>query len=247
MRINTVIVEDEEKSLYVLQELIRQSATDIDIVGIASHVEKAVRLIESTAPQLVFLDIRIADGLGFEVLQQLQQRDFELICITAYDDYALDAFRFSAIDYLLKPVGMEECQEALTRVRKRLTERRHHDTIGALLHNLAEPNNKKIGIPTANSYDFIDLGAIVWCHSNGGYTTFHLTDGSKHVACRTLGVYEAMLCNGSFVRIHHSAIINTQHIKSYVKGNGGYVVMSDNTKLEVSQRRKAAFLKRLML
>ena len=247
MRIKTVIVEDEEKSLYVLQELIRQSATDLDVVGVASHVGKAVQVIESTAPQLVFLDVRIADGSGFEVLKQLQQRHFELICITAYDNYALDAFRFSAIDYLLKPVGMEEWQEALTRVRKKLTERRHYDSIGALLHNLAEANNKKIGIPTANSYDFIDLSTVVWCHSDGGYTTFHLTDGSKHVACRNLGVYEAMLCSGSFFRIHNNAIINTQHIKSYVKGNGGYVVMSDNTELEVSQRRKAAFLKRLML
>jgi two-component system LytT family response regulator len=210
-------------------------------------VAKAVRLIESTSPQLVFLDVRLSDGLGFDVLRQLKQRDFELICITAYDSYALEAFRFSAVDYLLKPIGPEEWEEALIRVRKRLTERSSQGSIAALLHNLSGNPNKKMSIPTPTGFDFIDLVDIVWCQSEGAYTAFHLTTGVTLLSSRNLGEYESMLCNGRFFRIHNSIIVNCQYVKSYMKGRGGYVLMTDGAELEVSQRRKADFLKKLTL
>ncbi|GGB19359.1 LytR/AlgR family response regulator transcription factor [Puia dinghuensis] len=246
MAINTVIIEDEEKSIYVLREFLRQLAPDMEVTGVAGHVEKAVRIIEEKAPQLVFLDIRIGNGLGFDVLKQLEKRDFELICITAYDSYALEAFRYSAIDYLLKPIGINELAEALLRVRQRLTERNTHNGIGALLHNLSGHPNKKISIPTAQGYEFVDLENIIWCRSDGSYTTLYLTDGSKLVSSRNIGYYEDLLCKGSFFRIHHNTIINLHWIKSYIKGKGGYVVMSNQVELEVSYRRKAEFLRRLM-
>src|SRR5579859_2576825 len=235
MPIKTVIVEDEEKSLCVLKELIRISAADIEVLGVASHVEKAVDLIESIAPQLVLLDVRIADGLGFEVLKRLHKRDFQLICITAYDNYAVAAFRYSAIDYLLKPVGMEDWQEMLRRVRTRLAERDDVDRVGALLHRLDDPVRKKLTLSTLNGFDFVDLADIVWCNSEGGYTVFHLADRSKRVSSRNLGAYEAQLCEEGFFRIHHSCMINLRCIKSYKKGKGGYVVMCNNVELEVSQ------------
>lgn len=246
MNINTVIIEDEEKSIYVLRELLRQSAPDIEVAGIAGHVEKAVRLIEENTPQLVFLDIRIGDGLGFEVLRRLQKRDFELICITAYDRYALEAFRYSAIDYLLKPIGIQDLEEALQRVRRRIVQRNTYDGVGTLLHNLSGQPNKIIGLPTSQGFDFIDLAKITWCQSNGAFTIFYLTDGSKHTASRNIGYYEDMLCSGDFFRIHHNAIVNLHHIKSYVKGKGGYIIMSDNTELEVSHRRKTEFLAKML-
>ena len=245
MAINTVIIEDEEKSIYVLRDLLRQSAPDIEVSGIAGHVEKAVRLIEDNVPQLVFLDIRIGDGLGFDVLRRLQKRDFELVCITAYDRYALEAFRYSAIDYLLKPIGTQDLEESLQRVRRRLAQRSSLDNIGNLLHNLSGHPNKIISIPTSQGFDFINLESIIWCQSNGAYTIFHLTDGSKHTASRNIGCYEELLCTGDFFRIHHNAIVNLHRIRSYVKGKGGYIIMCNDTELEVSHRRKAEFLQKM--
>lgn len=249
MPIKTIIVEDEEKSLYVLQELISQLATDLAVCGTASHTDSAVQLIETNAPDLVFLDVRIGDGTGFDVLRKLAHRNFELIFFTAYNNYALDAFRFAAIDYLLKPIGIQEFEEAVERVRKRLIEKKHKYSIEALLHNLAQQSgqHKKINIATLNGYEFIELGNIIWCRSDNTYTTFYLNDQSKISSSRNLGYYEDLLNRNNFCRIHHSVMINMQLIKSYVKGKGGCVIMADGTELEISQRRKGEFLDKLAL
>ena len=249
MLIKTIIIEDDEKSLYVLQDLITRFTTDLDLCGAASHTAKAIGLIENTAPQLVFLDIRIGDGTGFDVLRKLSYKNFELICITAYDNYAVEAFRFSAVDYLLKPIGLEEFEEAVGRARKRLAEKTRYDSVDNLLRNLSQRNEqeRKISIPTLNGYEFIALSDIVWCKSDGAYTIFYFGNQQKLVSSRRLGHYEDLLFTNNFCRIHNSIIINMQLIKSYVKGKGGYVVITDGTELEISQRRKGDFLGKLAI
>jgi len=249
MLIKTIIIEDDEKSLYVLQDMITRFTTDLDLCGTAGHTAKAVGLIETMAPQLVFLDICIGDGTGFDVLRQLSSRNFELVCITAYDNYALEAFRFSAVDYLLKPIGIDEFEEAVGRARKRLAEKNQYNAIDGLLRNLSARNEpeKKVGIPTLNGYEFVALSDIIWCKSDGAYTIFYLGNQSKLVSSRRLGHYEDLLFANNFCRIHNSIIINMQLIKSYVKGKGGYVVMTDGTELEISQRRKGDFLDKLAI
>lgn len=249
MPFKTIIIEDEENSLYVLQELISELANDLAVCGSASHTENAVQLIETSAPDLVFMDVRIGDGTGFDVLQQLTNRNFELVFVTAYNNYALEAFKFSAIDYLLKPVGMNEFEEAVEKARKRLLAKQSNDKIEMLLHNLVQQTGqlKKINIATLNGYEFIELCNIVWCKSESSYTVFHLTDKSKIISTRNLGYYEDLLKHNNFCRIHNSVIINMQLVKSYYKGKGGYVIMNDGTELEVSQRRKGDFLNRLII
>jgi two-component system LytT family response regulator len=249
MPFKTVIIEDEEKSLHVLQDLIGKLAHDLTVCGTASHIESAIHLIETSAPDLVFLDVCIGDGTGFDVLQNLTNRNFELVFITAYDNYALQAFRFSAIDYLLKPIGMDEFEEAVEKARKRLSAGKSYDRIEGLLHNVFQQAEqfKKINIATLTGYEFIDLQNIVWCKSDGAYTIFHLADKSKIASSRNLGYYEDLLTRNNFCRIHHSVVINMQLIKSYVKGKGGCVTMTDGTELEISQRRKTDFLGRLSL
>jgi two-component system LytT family response regulator len=249
MVFKTVIIEDEESSLYVLQDMISQLAPNLNVQGTASHLESAVQLIKDNTPDLVFLDVRIGDGTGFDLLEKLSDRNFELIFVTAYDTYALEAFRFAAIDYLLKPIGMNEFEEAVKRAEKRITEKKGYDTIGTLLHNLAQKSeqHKKINIATLNGYEFVELRDIVWCKSDGAYTIFYLADKSKIASARNLGYYEPLLSNNNFCRIHNSVIINMQLIKSYVKGKGGHIVMSDGAELEISQRRKGDFLGRLMI
>jgi len=249
MLIKTIIIEDDEKSLYVLQDMITRFTTDLELCGSAGYTAKAIGLIEATTPQLVFLDIRIGDGTGFDVLRKLSHRDFELICITAYDNYALEAFRYSAVDYLLKPIGIDEFEEAVGRARKRLMEKSRHNSIDDLLRNLSQRSEqeKKISVPTLNGYEFIALSDIIWCKSDGAYTIFYLGSQSKLVSSRRLGHYEDILFRNNFFRIHNSIIINMQLIKSYVKGKGGYVVMTDGTELEISQRRKGDFLGKLAI
>jgi two-component system LytT family response regulator len=249
MRIKTIIIEDEEDSLYVLQTLIGELATDLEVCGTAGHMDNAIQLIETTAPDLVFLDVRMADGTGFDVLRKLTNRHFELIFVTAYDNYALEAFRFAAIDYLLKPIGTVEFEEAIARARERLKEKERHHTIDALLYNLVQQNaqHKKINIATLSGFEFIELQDIVWCKSEGTYTSFYLFNKSKITSAHNLGYYESLLQRNNFFRIHHSVIINMQYIKSYVKGKGGYVIMTDGTELGISHRRKTDFLNKLAL
>lgn len=246
MTIQTIVIEDEAKSMHVICDLIEQFTTDLALIGTADSVEKSVRLIESRSPHLVVLDIQIADGTGFDVLRKLSYRNFELICITAYDNYAVEAFRFSAIDYLLKPIGIPEFKEAVDRARKRIMEKDKQQQIDALLYNLSLQNtqDRKIGIATLSGCEFVDLKEIIWCNADGNYTTFHLANNVKLISSRHLGSYEGLLCANNFFRIHNTSIINLRFIKSYVKGKNGYVIMANGARLEIAQRRKGDFLDR---
>jgi two-component system, LytTR family, response regulator len=249
MQISTIIIEDEENSFRVLAGLIRQFAPELEICGSASHVNDAVDLIDTQKPDLVFMDVRLADGTSFDVLKKLDRKNFVLIIITAYDNYALEAIRFSTIDYLLKPVGIPEFEEAVRRAKKTLLMNIKQTTIDSLLHNLERKNSldKKINIPTLTGYEFVELQQITWCKADGPYTTFYLANKSKIVSSRHLGFYEELLISHNFCRIHNTTIINMQYAKSYVKGRSGYVILVDGTQLEVSQRRKADFLNKLQL
>lgn len=245
MPIQTLVIEDEERSLHVICNLIREFASDIELIGSAGYVDRGAELISDKLPQLVFMDIRLADGTGFDVLRKVPSRNFELIFVTAHEDYAVDAFRASAVDYLLKPIGIPEFEEAVGRARKRLDDKNRHERIDALLNNWMPQGNqeRKIGIATMGSYEFIDIKDILWCISEGSYTRFHLVNETKLVSSRNLGFYENLLCTNNFYRIHNSTIINLRFIKSYTKGKNSCIVLTDGTQLEISQRRKTDFLK----
>jgi two-component system LytT family response regulator len=249
MVISTVIIEDEQKSAEVVSDLLQQYAPDLELAGTAGNVEKSVRLIESKVPHLIFMDVQIADGTAFDVLRKLSFRNFELIFITAYNHYAVEAFRFAAIDYLLKPLGIPEFEQAVNRVRKRISEKNDHLDIGRLLQYMSGQKEKqpKISISTISGFEFVDPDEINWCSSEGAYTVFHFSGKTKLVSSRNLGFYEDTLSVNNFCRIHHGTMINMGYIKSYIKGKGGYVIMKDGTELEVSQRRKAEFLKKYTL
>jgi len=236
MPIQTIILEDEAKSLDVISNLIRQFTSDIELIGSAGWVDKSVQLISEKTPQLVFMDIRLADGTGFDVLKKVTSRDFELIFVTAYEEYALDALRVSALDYLLKPIGIPEFEEAVGRARDKIREKKN------LEHNSIE---RKIGVATLSGYEFIDAKDIIWCTSRSSYTHFYCSDGKKLISSRNLGFYEDLLYARNFYRIHNSSIINLRFLKSYIKGKISYVVLTDGTRLEISQRRKGEFLEML--
>jgi two-component system, LytTR family, response regulator len=249
MQFKTLVIEDEPNSLEAITILIKNYSTNLELAGSAAAVNDAVTLIKSQKPDLVFMDVRIADGTGFDVLRKLPAINFELIFVTAYDSYAMEAIKFSAVDYLMKPVGIQEFEEAIARVKKRLEEKTKQQNVDALLYNLAQQNNadKKISIPTATGYEFINMKDVIWCGSDGPYTAFYLITKQKIISSRHLGFYEELLADKNFCRINHSIIINMLHIKRYIKGKGGQVIMNDDTELEISQRRKTDFLDKLAL
>lgn len=249
MPIKTLIIEDDQKSVQVLDGLIRRLAEDLQVAGSAGHVEDAVELIESTMPELVFMDVQLADGTCFDVLKKLSYRNFSLVMVTAFDQYALEAIRYAALDYLLKPIGIAQFEEAVARARKSLSLKLRQHQIETLIQQIGQPGgqDRKISIPTLNGYEFLEQEEILWCQSEGSYSVFHLTDKTKVISSRNIGYYEEVLDSSKFCRIHHGTIIHMRYVKSYRKGKVGTVVLTDGTELEIAQRRKGVFLDKLAL
>lgn len=246
--IRAVIVEDEKNSQDLLKELVEQYCESISVVAIAGNVTQALKALKTHQPDLIFLDIELPDGDGFQVLENSENLNFDVIFTTAYNQYAMRAFKFSATDYLLKPVDIEELQEATKRVvEKQKDKKDSSDKITALLQNIRNLNTpfKKIVLPTSNGFTVVDPSEIIRCESDRNYTFIFLTDGRKILVSRTIKEYDEMLRDYNFFRIHQSHLINLSFLKNYTRGRGGYVELKDGTILDVSARKKSEFLKRM--
>jgi two-component system LytT family response regulator len=245
--IKAVIVDDELKGRETLRTLIQKHCTGIEVLGMAESVASGVLLIRSVTPDLVFLDIEMPGGNGFDLLDKLKDKNFEIIFTTAYSQYAIKAIRFSALDYLLKPINPEELKDAVSRVSQllaaRTSNRRNVDT---LLSNLKESNEpKKLALPNTEGLAFVNLDEIIRCQADANYTGIFLTSGKKILVARTLKDYEELLSEDNFCRVHHAHLINLKHVREYIKGEGGVVLMSDGSRVEVSRRKKNEFIERL--
>jgi two-component system LytT family response regulator len=235
----TVIIDDEKKSRQTLLNFIAKYASQLTVIGEADCVEKGVELIDSEKPDLVFLDIQMPDGTGFDLLGQVEYSGFKLIFCTSYDNYAVKAFRFSAIDYLLKPVDPDIFTAA---IKKALTEsngstKKRIDTLQA---NKTDFN--RLALHAAEGISIVRISDIIRCESSINYTHFIMVDGTKILVTKTLKDYDELLCNHGFIRIHKSHLVNLNHIKKYIKGEGGWVIMADDSKIEVSRRKKDSLL-----
>lgn len=206
-----------------------------------------MQAIQDLKPGLVFLDVQMGDQTGFDLLQQIDEIDFEVIFITAHEKYAVQAFRFSAFDYLLKPVDRNELLTAIEKLKEKFSQQEQSQKIETLFHNLKSLNgaSRRISIPTGNGLLFPEVNEIVRCESDINYTHIFLKDRQKITVSRTLKEFEELLSDCNFFRIHNSHLINLSFIKSYQKGKGGMVTLTDNTQIEVSVRRKEQFLKRI--
>lgn len=245
--IRTVLVDDEVDSIRVLQKLLEAFCPDVSVVGQADGVESAARLIRATSPDLVILDIEMVQGNAFDLLNQLQPLSFRVIFVTAFDNYAIRAFKYSAVDYLLKPVDIEELRNAISRVaaipRDSLAQQMRllMENVGAL-----QVSQQKMAIPTITGLIFVPVHDILRFEGKGGYTHIYLGNGEQIVATRTIKDYEDILPEAVFFRIHNSQIINLQKIQKYNKGRGGTVTMEDGSVIEVASRRREEFLRRLL-
>jgi two-component system LytT family response regulator len=245
--IRTIIIEDEQKSRELLDAMIQKNCPELEIIGHASDVPQGVELIRGSKPDLVFLDISMPNGTGFEVLEQVSDQHFELIFATASDQHALKAIKYSACDYLLKPIDADELKAAVDKVVKKKKSNSGMDNLQFLIEHLkrADENFQKITLPTGNAYEIVNIKDIIRCEADGSYTTFYLGDKRKLVISAGLKHYEELLPEIDFIRVHHHHLINMNHVLRFLKEDGGYAIMSDGSKIEISRRKKEAFMDRL--
>jgi two-component system, LytTR family, response regulator len=244
--IRAIIVEDEPKNLKILQSLIKKYCPEITLVGSTPNVDSAYQLILEENPDLLFLDIELIFGNAFDLLDKLKPLKFEVIFVTAYGDYALKALKYSALDYLLKPVKIEELKLAVQKAVDRNNLKDINDKLNNLLFNLRKPQETlaRLALPTQEGLVFIPIIEIIRLQAQGGYT-FVFTEKGKFVASKNIKEYEEVLPESMFCRVHHSHIINLNAVKNYQKGRGGEVVMTDGTRIEVATRRKEYLLQKL--
>lgn len=241
------IVEDEKANVKVLKKLISDYCPGLTVIGEASDIVESVKALSIINPDIVFLDVELSDGLSFEILKNLPERKFEVIFITAHNEYAVRAFRYAAVDFLQKPVNPLELAEAVARATFRKNRIKPDEQMKLLYKSFIEPSGKSetMALPTIDGLHFISISDIIRLEAEGGYTNFYLVNNEKIMVSKTLKDFEDLLDDHNFMRIHHSHIINLKKLKRYVKGNGGHVIMVDNSQVDVAARRKDEFLNRV--
>lgn len=241
--IKALIIDDEKRSRESLQQLVQENCADVEIVALADSVASGVAEVKKQQPDLLFLDIELQDGTGFDLLEQVASNDFHVIFTTAFENYALRALKISAVDYLLKPINQEEMVKAVSKVVSMHEEESSNKNFELLLQNLQNNSGKhKIALPTSDGLTFINVHDIIRCKADGSYTHFFFKDGKKILVSKKIKEYEELLSPYNFVRIHHSHMINLDEVSKYVRGDGGYVVMSDGETVYVSKRKKEDFM-----
>jgi two-component system LytT family response regulator len=238
----TIVIIDDEQHCTDRIRFLLQSYIPHAHITCFTTVPEAIKGIEEQRPDIVFLDVHLNDETGFDVLSAVSYRNFNLIFTTAYEQYAIRAFKLSAIDYLLKPVDQEDFENAMQKALKKIEQEQLYDRIDVLLSHLSSENlPRKISIPSKEGYTFLDIADIIRCEADVNYTHIFLSDGKKYTVSKSLKYFEELLSQQNFFRIHNSHLINIAYVKTYDRG--GYVILSNHTKLEVSIRRKEEFFK----
>lgn len=237
--IKTVIIDDENKSRQVLKDMLQNYCPEISILGEAAGCDEGVHLIRELKPQLVFLDIQMPDGSGFNVLEAFEKPSFEVVFVTAYDQYAIKAIKCSALDYLMKPINLEDLKMAAERYKKKSFSGEINQRLEILLQNISKPlKPRKIVLSTAEGYHIVNPDDIVRCQSDSYYTSFYFVDGKRIIVSKTLKEFDELLSDFGFIRTHKSHLVNVKYIKSFLRADGGFILMTDGTEVPVSRRKK---------
>jgi len=243
--IKAICIDDEPLARESIIDLLKLSKTNVEIVGEADGVESGLLALEKYNPDLVFLDIQLEDGTGFDLLKRLPRINFKLIFITAYEEFAIRAFKFSAVDYLLKPLNPTDFFLALNKVeilQEKESQQKHFEALLSHL-NPNEKNKQKLVLRTAESIHLINIQSIMRCEASGGYTEFILENGKTILVSKGLIEYDELLSTCGFIRTHQSHLININFIESYEKTEGGYILMQDKTIVPVSNRKKESIIR----
>ncbi|MEX0290834.1 MAG: LytR/AlgR family response regulator transcription factor [Flavobacteriaceae bacterium] len=244
--IRAIIIDDEYDGRESLEQALGEYCPEVQIVAVCEGPEQGIVAIQDFKPDLVFLDIQMPRMSGFDVLQQLSPIYFQVIFVTSYDRYAIKAIKFSALDYLLKPVDVDELIGAVSKVKNQLSSPGNAHHYQSVINNIQYTSGKidKLAIPTFEGIDFYNTEDIIYCQAEGNYTTLFMLLNKKEVVSRNLKDFENLLTGSGFCRVHKSYLINMKHIHKYVRGDGGYVVLSEDHHVDISRRRKEAFLRR---
>ena len=244
MSLTALIIDDEQNARQTLRGLLEAIAPDVTVLAEAKDTTQGRSYIEKLKPGLVFLDINMPGQTGIEFIESLDTLDFHVIFITAYEEYAVKAFRLNAIDFLLKPVDPDELEQAIEKVKATPPVRK--EQVQSLKESMSPQSTvDRIALPTAEGIHFVYLTDIVWLESLGSYTKFHINGQKPIVVSRLIKEYEELLEGFNFLRVHQSSMINMKHIKKYVRGDGGQVWMSDNSEIEVARRRKDELIEKM--
>lgn len=242
-KLHTLVVDDEAPIRELISGIIENFSELAEVVATADGVASGLAAIKQHKPDLVLLDVNLIDGTAFDLLQQLDEIKFAIIFITAYEKYAVNAFRFSAVDYIMKPIHIDELISAIHKA----SEQSEQQTLSLKLKNFFDninnkPEDKKIVLKTAESIFIVKLADIIRCEADHNYTTFFLTNGKKVLVSKTLKDYDEMFCDFFFFRAHQSHLININHIVSFEKNDGGFLRMADGSSVPVSKRKREELL-----
>lgn len=240
------IIDDESNGRNIVRQYLSLYCHDVEVIGEADSVKSGVKLLSKQSPDVVFLDIQMQDGTGFNLLELLPQRTFKVIFVTSFDQFALKAIKYSAADYLLKPVDPDAFVEAVEKVRADIAQPAapRDIRIEELLTNIN--SFAKIGLPTNDGIQFVKVDEIIRCEADGPYTQFIMDGGARIMVSKNLKIYEELFADRKFLRVHKSHLINTRYIDKYINGDGGNVVMADGSTVEVSRRKKEELLNMMM-
>ncbi|MDF1695159.1 MAG: LytTR family DNA-binding domain-containing protein [Saprospiraceae bacterium] len=242
-----IIIEDETNVREGFIKLLATFCPEVEVVGVADSVETGLKMITETDFDLLFLDINLPDGSGFDLMYRLESIDFMLIFVTAYGKYAVDAFKLSAVDYLLKPVAPDLLKKAIEKARNSIQQSLSINRVQVLESNLSRPTDQdnKIILKDQDSMHLIQVKDIIYCFAEGSYTNFMLTEKRKIITSTNLKEYEQLLLPYNFLRCHHSYLVNLHHVVALKKQDGGYLETSDQSQLPISTRKKATIIEKI--
>ena len=241
---NTIIIDDDPQAILRLRKLLVDYCPLIDVVDTSTDFESAYIKIKELKPSLILLDVVLPQGDAFELLDKLMPIDFEIIFITELDNYSMKALKYSALDYLLKPVELNDLQYAINKAIQKIKQKNVNHQLELFLANVktAQKDNYKIAIPTLEGYVFLEINDIIRCEANGTYTSIYTIKKEKIVASKNIKEYEEMLPEKKFFRVHNSHLVNMNRIVKYTKGRGGTITMEDGAEVDVASRRRGDFL-----
>jgi two-component system, LytTR family, response regulator len=242
--LRAVIVEDEEISRQTLKNYLKKYCSNVEVMAEAASVKEGIEVIEKIQPDVVFLDVEMPYGNAFDLLEQVQNRKFETVFVTAYDHYAMKALNFSASYYILKPIDIDELVKAVDLIAQKKETKEHSLRTQILTENIKIENKQlqKIILPLIDGFEVVKVKDILRCQAEDNFTEFHFIHGNKLLICRTLKFYDELLSDFDFVRVHKSHLINLQYVKRYKKGKGGQVIMIDDKAIDVSASKKQLLL-----
>ena len=241
--IKILIIDDEKRTRDLISRIISSFNLSVETIVEGESVETGIKSIEKHKPDLVLLDIQMPDGTGFDVIRGVSYKDFQVIFITAHEEYAIKAIKFSALDYILKPIDPEELQSSIVKALKNIESRTDEKQYETLTHNTTVSNKRRLVLKTSESVFVVDLDHIIRCESDRNYTNFYLENGNKIMVSKTLKEYEMLLSGNNFLRVAQSHIINLNYVDRYDRVDGGAVVMKDNSLIPLSPSKKDIFFR----